>query len=208
MPDEKENFKVTDRRRYNPDGSLRESAIEEEKVEEPAEQVEATTADANEEAANTANIVAFPGAANKPPTESTVDEEPTVEDSQPTANKAAAASATASSQKAQQSAQAAAVENAYNQVAGSRPSAKQSQALFFNLLNMLAVEAAMSLGLMEMEPGVRSPVDLETARQIIDMLGMLKEKTAGNLANDEEALLEQVLADLRMQFVALSRRSS
>lgn len=208
MSEEKENFKITDRRRYNPDGSLRESAVEEEKVEEPVEQVEAPTADASDEAANSANVVAFPGAATKQPADSPADEEPTVEQPQPTAKKAAATSATASSQKAQQSAQAAAVENAYNQASGNTPSAKQSQALFFNLLNMLAVEAAMSLGLMEMEPGVRSPVDLDTARQIIDMLGMLKEKTAGNLASDEEALLEQVLADLRMQFVALSRRSS
>src|SRR5262249_2994910 len=102
--------------------------------------------------------------------------------------------------------QAAAVENAYNQVSGGAPSSKQSQALFFNLLNMLAVEAAMHLGLMEMEPGVRSPVDLESARQIIDMLGMVEEKTRGNLTNEEETLLEQVLVDLRMQFVALSRR--
>jgi hypothetical protein len=40
------------------------------------------------------------------------------------------------------------------------------------------------------------------------MLGMLREKTQGNLTNEEEGLMEQVLADLRMQFVALSRRSS
>lgn len=211
MSEEKENFKITDRRRYNPDGSLRESFVEEQplKVEEPVEQAEtqATAEPEVAESANSANVVAFPGAAAKPPAEPPAEEE--VIEEPPIAKKAAAAHATASaSQKATQSAQAAAVENAYNQVSGSTPTAKQSQALFFNLLNMLAVEAAMSLGLMEMQPGVRSPVDLESARQIIDMLGMLKEKTQGNLSTEEEGLMEQVLADLRMQFVTLSRRSS
>ena len=208
MAEEKDStFKITDRRRYNPDGSLRDSVSEAEPPKsEVVEEPPAEPADNEEPAnANAANVVAFPGAANKAPET----EEPTVEEPPPVAKKAAAAAANATaSPKTAQSAQAAAVENAYHNVSGGTPTGKQSQALFFNLLNMLAVEAAMSLGLMEMEPGVRSPVDLDTARQIIDMLGMLKEKTMGNLASDEEALLEQVLADLRMQFVALSRRGS
>ncbi len=206
MAEEKDStIKITDRRRYNPDGSLRDSVSEAEPpkgevVEAPPEEPAAASEEpAN---ANAANVVAFPGATNKAPET----EEPTVEEPPPVAKKAAAAAnATASSQK---TTQAAAVENAYHNLSGGTPSAKQSQALFFNLLNMLAVEAAMSLGLMEMEPGVRSPVDLDTARQVIDMLGMLREKTQGNLTTEEEGLLEQVLADLRMQFVALSRRSS
>ncbi len=212
MSEEKDNFKVTDRRRYNPDGSLRESAVEEEppKVEEPVEQTEVPATVENEveepASANAANVVAFPGAATKPPAQPTDDEEPPVKEPQPAAKQAAAASASAAA--SQKAAQAVAVENAYNQVSGGAPTTTQAQALFFNLLNMLAVEAAMNLGLMEVQPGVRSPVDLESARQIIDMLGMLKEKTAGNLTNEEEGLMEQVLADLRMQFVALSRRSS
>jgi hypothetical protein len=72
---------------------------------------------------------------------------------------------------------------------------------------MLGVEAAMHLGLMEMQEGQRTPVDLEAARHMIDMIAMLKEKTNGNLTTEEEALLENVLADLRMQYVALSRRA-
>lgn len=205
MAEEKDsNFKITDRRRYNPDGSLRDSVSEaeppkSEAVEAPPEEpAAASEVPAN---ANAANVVAFPGATNKAPET----EEPAVEEPPVAKQAAAAANATASSQK---TAQAAAVENAYHNVSGGTPSAKQSQALFFNLLNMLAVEAAMSLGLMEMEPGVRSPVDLDTARQVIDMLGMLREKTQGNLTTEEEGLMEQVLADLRMQFVALSRRGS
>jgi PBP1b-binding outer membrane lipoprotein LpoB len=39
------------------------------------------------------------------------------------------------------------------------------------------------------------------AKQTIDILGMLKEKTAGNLAKEEEALLSNLLYDLRMRYV-------
>lgn len=46
--------------------------------------------------------------------------------------------------------------------------------------------------------------DLQLARQVIDMLGMLQEKTRGNLTADEDKLLEQVLYDLRLRFVQAS----
>lgn len=42
--------------------------------------------------------------------------------------------------------------------------------------------------------------DLPMARHTIDLLGMLEEKTRGNLSGDEERLLHQVLFDLRMRF--------
>jgi uncharacterized protein DUF1844 len=47
--------------------------------------------------------------------------------------------------------------------------------------------------------------DLTLARQTIDILGLLQEKTAGNLKGDEERLLTQVLYDLRMRFIEVSR---
>jgi hypothetical protein len=43
--------------------------------------------------------------------------------------------------------------------------------------------------------------DLELAKQTIDLLGLLQEKTAGNLAEDESRLLEALLYDLRMRYV-------
>lgn len=49
--------------------------------------------------------------------------------------------------------------------------------------------------------------DLNLARQTIDILGLLQEKTHGNLTGDEERLLTQVLYDLRMRFVEVSRSS-
>ena len=50
--------------------------------------------------------------------------------------------------------------------------------------------------------------DLALARQTIDLLGMLEEKTKGNLTGLEERLLGQVLFDLRLLFVELERRES
>ena len=44
------------------------------------------------------------------------------------------------------------------------------------------------------------------ARQIIDALGLLQEKTKGNLTQDEETLLSQALFSLRMQFVELQKK--
>lgn len=55
------------------------------------------------------------------------------------------------------------------------------------------------------EPGTdRSEMDLPTAKQIIDTLGMLQEKTKGNLDPDEDRLLRSVLYDLRMRYVQKS----
>jgi hypothetical protein len=47
-------------------------------------------------------------------------------------------------------------------------------------------------------------VDLPIAKQIIDTLGMLQEKTKGNLDPDEERLLKSVLYDLRMRYIQKS----
>jgi hypothetical protein len=232
MTDEKEQgFKVADRRRHNPDGSLREPVeeqpveeqpvkeeqAEEDKIDATSEQPESdpTTAGENDEAeaqeaaVTVDNVVSFPGAANPPAPD---EEIPQVNKPKSVAAKAAAASAVSASQAASQQAaqqaqqaQQAAIENAYNQASG-EPNPRMPQATFLSLLNMLGVEAAMHLGLMEMQDGQRTPVDLEAARHMVDMIGMLKEKTQGNLAPDEEALLDNVLSDLRMQFVALSRK--
>jgi hypothetical protein len=233
MTDEKDHgFKVADRRRYNPDGTPREPISEEasepaepaeevrsaapaEPAVEPAEPVEETAGEESDnppEAAGVSdNVVSFPGASSKP---SNDDEE--IADSaspKPAGAKAAAASAVSSTQaatnqaqQAQQAAQQAAIENAYNQTAVDG-SSRMPQASFLSLLNMLGVEAAMHLGLMEMQDGQRTPVDLEAARHMIDMIAVLKEKTSGNLSTEEVSLLENVLGDLRMQFVALSRRA-
>lgn len=50
--------------------------------------------------------------------------------------------------------------------------------------------------------------DLPMARHTIDLLGMLEEKTRGNLTGDEERLLHQVLFDLRMRYTRAAAASS
>ena len=47
--------------------------------------------------------------------------------------------------------------------------------------------------------------DMVAAKQVIDILGMLKEKTRGNLESNEEILFENVLYDLRMRYVELAK---
>jgi hypothetical protein len=47
--------------------------------------------------------------------------------------------------------------------------------------------------------------DLDLARTDIDLLGLLQEKTKGNLTGDEERLLSQALTDLRMRYVEVTK---
>jgi hypothetical protein len=48
--------------------------------------------------------------------------------------------------------------------------------------------------------------DLPAARQLIDILGVLRDKTRGNLDAEEQALLDHVLYDLRMRYVEAAQR--
>ncbi len=58
----------------------------------------------------------------------------------------------------------------------------------------------------EAEPGSETPPEknLPLARQTIDILDMLREKTQGNLTDEEDKLLEHVLHDLHLRFVHAS----
>lgn len=51
-----------------------------------------------------------------------------------------------------------------------------------------------------------SEQDLEAAQQMIDILSMLQTKTKGNLSKEEEQLLNSVLYELRMKFMARTNR--
>jgi hypothetical protein len=54
--------------------------------------------------------------------------------------------------------------------------------------------------------GDEDVADLPLARQEIDLLGILEDKTRGNLTGEEERLLSQVLFDLRTRYVAARGR--
>jgi hypothetical protein len=77
---------------------------------------------------------------------------------------------------------------------------------FMEFLMQLASSAFIYLGMMEHPASGTRQVNLPAARQSIDLLLMLREKTRGNLTRDEERFFEGLLGDLQMQFVALSNR--
>jgi len=81
----------------------------------------------------------------------------------------------------------------------------EDPASFVNFLSTLATNAAASLGAMPHPATGQRAVDLETGRYWLDVLGMLTEKTKGNLHPQESRLLEGILGDLRMQYVQLVR---
>jgi hypothetical protein len=68
----------------------------------------------------------------------------------------------------------------------------------------LSSSALVHLGEIPEPETNRTLVDLPIAKQIIDTLGMLQEKTRGNLDQDEERLLKSVLYDLRMRYIQKS----
>jgi hypothetical protein len=71
---------------------------------------------------------------------------------------------------------------------------------------MFASSALVSLG-EAMEPGSGAPrVDLAQAREAIDILLLLREKTRGNLSAEESRMLEHILYDLQMRFVGVTGR--
>jgi len=77
-------------------------------------------------------------------------------------------------------------------------------ASFLSLIMSLASNAAASLGMMPHPVTGETGVDLKTAKHWIDVLGMLEEKTHGNLDPQEAQVMESLLADLRMQYVSFT----
>lgn len=65
----------------------------------------------------------------------------------------------------------------------------------------LASTALIALGKMPAPDGMSTPIDLDTARHLIDVLGMLEVKTRGNLDEAEQKLLASLTYDLRVAFV-------
>lgn len=81
----------------------------------------------------------------------------------------------------------------------------EDPASFINFLSTLATNAAAALGAVPHPATGKRSLDLETGKYWLDVLGMLKDKTSGNLHPQEARLLEGLLGDLRMQYVQLVR---
>ena len=76
---------------------------------------------------------------------------------------------------------------------------------FSTFVFSLSSSAVMHLGEIADPNTQTKSVDLPLAKQTIDILGMLQEKTKGNLEEDEKRLLEHLLYDLRLKYVAKTK---
>jgi len=72
---------------------------------------------------------------------------------------------------------------------------------FADFVEPLIAQAYMSLGMLRDPYGQKPKVDVAAARQMIEILTMLKEKTAGNLTPDEDDFLSTHLGELKLAFV-------
>jgi len=176
-------FKVSDRRLFTPEGELRSSVESEEQSEEPKEERKQTPPPAPTPSAATTNAPPPPpNAAAEPP----APEPPS-----------------ASEQQAQQDAYRQSARDLDRRVELSGHSAKELEVNFERFMASLYMSAMLQLGLMH-EQGGQPTVDLIGARQTIDTLGMLAEKTKGNLTPKEQGFLQNCLYELRMAYVEVT----
>jgi len=72
---------------------------------------------------------------------------------------------------------------------------------FSTFVISLSTQALMNLGEIANPLSGKVETDVTVAKQMIDILGMLKEKTGGNLSAHEDRLIQEILYDLRMRYV-------
>ena len=70
----------------------------------------------------------------------------------------------------------------------------------------LASSVLVHLGEIEHPDSQKRNANLPLAKQTVDILGMLREKTRGNLTQEEAQLLDNLLYDLRMKYVDAKKR--
>lgn len=175
---EQSSFTVTDRRLFTSDGELRSEAREQES-ESPKTVPTAT----------------------KPPAPA--------EQSQPTVSAEIAEERdmpvppTSAEQDAQAAAYKQSSKDLDTQVELSGHSAKDFEITFERFLASLYMTAMLQLGLMRQQGG-QPQVDIIGARQTIDTLSLISEKTKGNLTATEENFLQNSLYELRMAYVEVT----
>ena len=72
---------------------------------------------------------------------------------------------------------------------------------FNSFIFSLSTSALIQLGEIEDPFSQKTAKNLPLAKQTIDLIGMLKEKTKGNLTTQEERVIENILYDLRMRYI-------
>jgi hypothetical protein len=90
---------------------------------------------------------------------------------------------------------------------GSRPRPGPLPAIdFATFVLSLATSALYHLGEMPRPEGAAAEKNLPMAKQTIDIVAMLRDKTTGNLTDDEAQLVDSLLYDLRMKYVAATAK--
>jgi Domain of unknown function (DUF1844). len=79
---------------------------------------------------------------------------------------------------------------------------------FADFLEPLIAQAYMSLGMLRNPYEAKPKIDAAAARQVIEILTMLKEKTSGNLSVDEDDFLSTHLGELKLAFVQRTKSLS
>ncbi|PYV83565.1 MAG: DUF1844 domain-containing protein [Acidobacteria bacterium] len=175
MAEKKSSFTVTDRRLFTPEGELRADLAEEQ--DQPATPAEP------------------PGAPSSPA--QTAPAQADKQESPPPPSPSAA------EQKEQADAYQKSSQEMDREVEMSGHSAKELDITFERFLASLYMSGMLQLGLMQ-EQGGQPQLDLIGARQTIDSLSLLSEKTKGNLTPKEQNFLQNALYELRMAYVEVT----
>ena len=195
MADKKQEsgFTVTDRRLFTEDGELRKDTREEvepRKAATPPGPVPTSGQTAAKETAPADNSAAtFPAEGND-----------AVGESMPPAP-------TAAEQQAQADAYRESSKELDSRVGPGGRSSKEFEMTFERFLASLYMTSMLQLGLMH-EQGGQPRLDIIGARQTIDTLALLVEKTKGNLTPTEEAFLQNSLYEVRMAYVEVTNALS
>jgi hypothetical protein len=174
---EESSFTVTDRRLFTPDGELRSDVPEESAPPKPV-------ASAPQESAPTS------------PQPSATDVSTPEDRDMPTPPSSA-------EQEAQAAAYKKSAKDLDTQVELSGHSVKDFEITFERFLASLYMTAMLQLGLMRQQ-GAQPQVDIIGARQTIDTLSLISEKTKGNLTPTEANFLQNSLYELRMAYVEVT----
>jgi hypothetical protein len=185
MRDKEPQFTVTDRRKFTADGELREGAPQASESTSPAVAERTTQAASPAPAGKVQTLQAEPD-------ETALGEEETIPE--PTA-----------AESAQQSKEyKASAHRLDDMLQKANPGQPIPPAMNFDrLVQSLYMTAAVQMGA-GTAPNEQPRIDILGARQSIDMLSVLAEKTKGNLTEQEKRLLQNALFDLRMSFLEIT----
>jgi hypothetical protein len=178
-------FTVTDRRLFTEDGDLRSDIREEEEKPRSTEPPTATPTETKETAPPAKPVTAFPAEADAG------------------VGQGMPAAPTVAEQKAQADAYRESSKELDSRVELSGRSAKEFEMTFERFLASLYMTAMLQLGLMHQQ-GEQPRMDIIGARQTIDTLALLAEKTKGNLTSTEETFLQNSLYEVRMAYVEVT----